>query len=325
MNQSNESRQRRRRSQPAPDLLEDRMVLSAGQGSTFAIMPGTVSGPGMVSSLQFKLDPSLFTSPAKDGRIVLGIDVTPAVNNSTGASTTSTLKPEIISVKDSAGHVYRVSHSVYNPKVAKANKMTPGMTSAALVTLKVPATGQPANDYTVQVKGLGATSGTYLVGFYLPGDVSGAGSVTKANVQTIKADHGKLATNAKYVFDADVNRDGVINSTDLRIARENLGVTTKVSPVVSVNLDPASAPAASRTTTLSTVHFAGTTTPDASVKFVDQSGGGTTTATTDSTGAYSILVPLVTGSNTFTVTTSDGFGQSISGAISPVVYSPPTT
>ena len=145
MNQSNDSRQGRRRRQPAPDLLEDRMVLSSGQGSTFAIMPGTVSGPGMVSTLQFKLDPSLFTSPARGGRIVLGIDVTPAVNNSTGTSTTSTLKPEIVSVKDSSGHVFRVEHSKYNPKVAKANKMTPGMTSAGLVTLKVPghrSTGQ---------------------------------------------------------------------------------------------------------------------------------------------------------------------------------------
>ena len=325
MNPLNLSRQARRRRQPAPDVLEDRVVLSAGQGSTFAIMPGTVAGPGMVSSLQFKLDPSLFTSPARDGRIVLGIDVTPAVQNSTGTSATSTLKPEIVSVKDSSGHVFRVQHSRYDPKVAKANKMTSGMTSAGQVNLKVPAAGQPANDYSVQVKGLGATSGTYLVGFYLPGDVSGAGTVTKANVQTIKSEHGLKATSSKYTFDADVNRDGVINNKDVQIARENLGVTTKVSPVVSVNLDPASDPAANRTTQYSSVHFAGTTTPDASVKFVDQTGGATTTAAADSTGAYSIMVPLMSGSNTFSVTTSDGFGQSISGAISPVVYSPPKT
>ena len=52
MNQSNESRHGRRRLHPAPDVLEDRMVLSAGEGSTFAIMPGTVAGPGMVSSAQ---------------------------------------------------------------------------------------------------------------------------------------------------------------------------------------------------------------------------------------------------------------------------------
>ena len=83
--------------------------------------------------------------------------------------------------------------------------------------------------------------------------------------------------------------------------------------MVSVNLDPASDPAANRTTPYSTVHFAGTTTPNATVTFLDQSGGGTTSATADSTGAYSILVPLVSGSNTFTVTTKDGFGQSISG------------
>jgi hypothetical protein len=128
MNQSYQLRQGRRRRQPAPDVLEDRMVLSAGQGSTFAIMPGTVPGPGMVSSLQFKLDPSLFSSPARDGRIVLGIDVTPAVQNSTGASTTSTLKPEVVSVKDASGHVIHVQHATYDRKVAKANKMTPGQT-----------------------------------------------------------------------------------------------------------------------------------------------------------------------------------------------------
>jgi hypothetical protein len=61
------------------------------------------------------------------------------------------------------------------------------------------------------------------------------------------------------------------------------------------------------------------------VTFTDQNGGSTTTTTADSTGAYSIFVPLVVGSNTFTVSTLDAFGQNISGAITPVVYSPPTS
>jgi hypothetical protein len=324
MNQSQEARPRRRCMKPAPDVLEDRMVLSSGEGSTFAIMPGTIAGPGVVSSLQFKIDPSLFTSPQRNGRIVVGIDITPAVSTSS-ATTTSSLKPEIVSVKDASGHVIHVQHAKYSPKVMKANKITQSTTSAVLVTLNVPKSGQPANVYSVQVKGLDATSGTYLVGFYLPGDVTGAGTVTQADIKTIKSEHGLTAANSKYTFDADANRDGVINSADVKIAREDLGVTTKVSPVVSVNLDPASDPAADRTTTLSIVHFAGTTTPNASVTFLDQSGGGSTTATANSTGAYSILVPLVSGSNTFSVTTHDAFGQSISGAISPVVYSPPTT
>jgi hypothetical protein len=323
MNQSNESRQGRRRLRPSPDVLEDRLVLSAGEGSTFAIMPGNVAGPGMVSSTKFEINPTLFTSPKRDGRIVIGIDITPATSTAAG-STTSTLKPDIIAVTDASGHRIQVQHSRYDPKVAKANKLGQSTTSAVTVALKVPPKGQPANDYTVQVKGMGATSGTYLVGFYMPGDVTGAGTVTSADIKTIKADHGLTALNSKYNFDADVNRDGVINGADIKIAEEDLGVTTKVSPVVSVNLDPASDPAANRTTTFSSVHFAGMTTPGASVTFLDQTGGSTTTAMADSTGAYSILVPLVSGSNTFKVTTQDGFGQSISGTITPVVYSPPT-
>ncbi len=325
MNQSNQSRPRRRRIQPAPDILEDRVVLSAGEGSTFAIMPGTVAGPGLDSSTTFQISPTLFSSPKKDGRIVVGIDITPAVSTASGSSTTSPLKPEIISVKDSSGHVIHVQHSKYDRAVMKANKITQSTTSAALVTLKVPPTGAAANVYTVQVKGLDATSGTYLLGFYLPGDVTGAGTVTAADVKTIKSEHGLTSSNAKYQFDADTNRDGVINSQDVKIAREDLGVSTKVSPVVSVNLDPASDPAANRTTPYSTVHFAGTTTPNASVTFVDQASGTSTAATADSTGAYSIMVPLVSGSNTFTVTTQDAFDQSITGAISPVVYDPPST
>ena len=325
MNLSNQSRPRCRPMQPAPDVLEARVVMSSGEGSTFAIMPGTVAGPGMMSTTQFEISPTLFSSPKRDGQVVIGIDITPAVSTASGSATTSTLKPEIISVKDASGHTISVTHAHYSKKVMKTNKITQSQTSAVLVKLNVPKTGMPANDYTVQVKGLGATSGTYLLGFYLPGDAAGTGTVTQADIKTIQSEHGLTASNSKYSFDADTNRDGVINSTDIKIAREDLGVSTKVSPVVSVNLDPASDPAANRTTPYSTVHFAGTTTPNATVTFVDQSGGGSTSATADSTGAYSILVPLVSGSNTFTVTTKDGFGQSISGSISPVVYSPPTS
>jgi hypothetical protein len=300
------------------------MVLSSGQGSTFAIMPGTIATAGQVSAINFKIDPALFSAPNKHGRIVIGIDVAPVVS-ATATTTTSNLKPEIMSITDAAGHVTRVEHTRYDRKVAKANKLAGVPTSAVLVHLNVPASGQPAAAYSVQVKGLNGTTGQYLVGFFLPGDAAGTGTVTKDDIQTIKKDHSLTAVNSSYNFDADVNRDGVINSQDVKIAKENLGVSTKVSPVISVNLDPASNPAANRKTPYSTVHFAGTGTPGATVTFVDQSGGSTTSATTDSTGAYSIMVPLVSGSNTFTVTTLDKFGQSITGAISPVVYSPPTT
>jgi hypothetical protein len=308
---------------PFPEALEERMVLSASEGSTFAIMPGKLTTSGQISSLNFKIDPSLFSTPNKRGNIVIGIDVASAAPAS--SNTSPTLKPEIVSVSSSNGHPVRVEHFRYDRKVAKASKLGNSLTSAALVTLHVPATGQAANDYSVQIRGLQGTTGQYLLGFYLPGDVAGTGTVTQADLQTIRKDHGMTAENANYNFDADVNRDGIINQQDYVMARQDLGASTKVSPVASVNLDPASDPAANRTTAFSTVHFAGEVTPGATVTFVDQSGGGSTTVTADSTGAYSIIVPLVTGSNTFTVTTMDRFGQSISGAISPVVYSPPTS
>ncbi len=326
MNQSKELRRVRRHLSPMPELLEDRMVLSAGEGSTFAIVPGTVATAGQVATTTFKIDPTMFSSPSRSGRIVVGIDIAPAASTTSGSTTpTPTLTPEIVSVTDASGHVIRTQHTRYDAKVAKANKLGNSPTSAVMVTLNVPATGHAANQYSVQVKGLNGTVGQYLIGFYLPGDVAGTGTVTKSDLQTIKKDRNMTAENASYNFDADVNRNGIINSQDLMIAKEDLGVTTKVSPVVTVNLDPASDPAANRSTPYSAVHFAGQATPGATIAFYDQASGTTTNTTANSTGAYSIMVPLISGSNTFTVTTMDAFGQSITGAISPVVYSPPTT
>ena len=320
MNLTKEVRRTRQRLCLAPDVLEDRVVLSAGQGSTFAIMPGSVTTAGQVSSINFKMDPTMFTTPKKNGDIEIGIDIAAATTSST---TTSTLQPQIVSVTDASGHTIRAQHAKYNPKVAKANKLGDAQTSASVVTLKLPAAGQPAADYSVQVKGLDSTTGTYLVGFYLPGDVAGTGQVTNADLKTIKKDKGMTAQNANYNFDADVNRDGVINGQDLQLAKKAIGESTAVSPVVSVNLNPASNPAADRTVPFSSVNFTGNATPGATVTFLDQQGGASTSTTADAkTGDYSINVPLVTGSNTFTVTTMDAFGQSITGAITPVVFSP---
>jgi Dockerin type I domain len=318
---SKEVRRTRQRLCLAPDFLEDRVVLSSGQGSTFAIIPGTVTTAGQVSTVSFKLDPTMFTTPKRNGDIELGIDI--AAATPTSSTTAATLQPQIVSVTDASGHTIRVQHTKYDPKVAKANKLGDAQTSASLVTLKLPATGQPAVDYSVQVKGLDSTTGTYLLGFYLPGDVAGTGQVTNADLKTIKKDKGLTAESANYNFDADVNRDGVINSQDLSLAKKALGESTAVSPVVSVNLNPASNPAADRTVPFSSVNFTGNATPGATVTFLDQQGGASTSTTADAgTGDYSINVPLVTGSNTFTVTTLDAFGQSITGAITPVVYSP---
>jgi hypothetical protein len=321
----------RRRRCLVPERLEDRMVLSAGQGSTFAIMPAAITTPGQAASTPFTISSSLFT-PAKGGKLTLGVDVsavTPASASSSNIPADAmTVKPEIVSITDSNGRVIPVQHTHYYGKIAHANHLGNTPTTAVLATIKVPKDGQAPVNYTIQVKGLYQSTGKYLLGFYLPGDASGAGTVTNTDITTIKSMLGDAVTNQNYNFDADVNRDGIINQQDVRLARENLGASTKVNPVVSVNLDPASDPANDRTSPFSTVHFAGKATPNATVTFANNSNAGaTTTTTTDSTGAYTLMVPLASGSNTFTVTTKDGFGQSISGQISPVVYNPnaPTT
>jgi hypothetical protein len=329
MKTSNELPRVRRRRCLAPDLLEDRMVLSASQGSTFAIMPAAVTTAGQASSVPFTMTSDLFTPAAKmHGKMLLGIDVT-AVAQATSATSNvpanPPVAPQITSVTGPDGRMIPIQHVHYYPKIARANHLTgtKDISSSVLLTVPVPASGQAAANYTVQVKGLGGTTGKYLLGFYLPGDTAGTGTVDKSSVATVKSLIGDAATSSNYSFDADVNRDGIINGQDVHLVQQNLGASTKVSPVVSVNLDPASDPANDRTTPYSTVHFAGKTTPGATVTFANQANkNATTSVTADSTGAYTIMVPLVSGSNTFTVTTQDAFGQSISGTISPVVYSP---
>ena len=296
------------------EMLEGRQLLSAGQGSTFAIMPGTIASAGQTSTVQFKLDPSQFTG-SRGGKILLGIDVAP--------SSGSTVAPQIVSVKNAQGRVAGgLIHSVYTAQVIKAKKLTDPISSAVMIRLPVPKAGQPAATYTVQVRGGANTTGAYLLGFYLPGDVAGTGTVTTAELQTIKQDLGATPTSSKYSFDADVNRDGKIAPSDLAFAAMNLGAKTTISPIATVNLDPATdGPLNDRITNHNPVHFTGTVTPNATVTFKEINGnspGATTTA--DGSGNYSIWVPLGNGSNTFQVTTTDAFGQSISGQISPVTY-----
>lgn len=292
--------------------------MSSGEGSTFAIMSGAVATAKQVSSMPFVVSSNNF-KPAKNGKILMGIDV--------AANPTTSIQPQIISVKTAGGHSVPLIHSIYTRAIIKSKGLTNPVSSAVLFFVPVPKSGHPAADYSVQVKGANNTTGDYLLGFYLAGDVAGTGTVTTSDLQTIKSDLGVQASSSKYSFDADVNRDGIIAPADLAFASMNLNASTSISPIVSVNLNPIDDPMNDRITSNKVVNFTGTVTPNATVTFKEINGnspGATTTAS--STGAYSINVPLGNGSNTFDVTTKDAFGQSISGQIAPVTYSanPPT-
>ena len=79
MNLSKEVRRRRRRMCLAPEVLEDRVVLSAGEGSTFAIMPGTVTTAGQVSTHHIsRCLRRCSRLPRRTANILIGIDIAPA-------------------------------------------------------------------------------------------------------------------------------------------------------------------------------------------------------------------------------------------------------
>jgi len=320
MNPSRELPRKRRERLFSVDHLEDRTVMSAGMGSTFAIVPGAITAAGQVSTAHFKIDPAYFTG-GKGGKLVVGVDV--------AADPSSAVKPSIVSIQaEGSRRPERVQHSSYSRSVVKSQGLSTPVSSAVTATLKVPAAGSPAASYAINVKGLSGTTGNYLLGFFLPGDTNGDGKVSQADVKTIKSEMGATSSSSKYTFDADANRDGKINGADVRIAMQNLGASTTISPVVNVVLDPASdGPLHSRITSQRNVHFTGAVSPNATVHFAEINNNSPgATATADGTGNYSIMVPLGDGSNTFKVTTSDAFGQSITGEISPVTWSanPPT-
>ena len=228
-------------------------------------MPGTISSAGQTTSIQFKIDPSQFTA-TKRGTILLGLDV--------AAASGSTVVPEIVSVKNASGRsAGPLIHAVYTAQIIKAQKLKDPISSAVMIKMPIPKTGAGAATYTVQIKGGANTTVRYLLGFYLPGDVAGTGQVTTADLQTIKQDLGATPSSSKYSFDADVNRDGVVSPADLAFADMNLGAKTTISPIVTVNLDPATDwPLNDRITNINPVHFTGTVTPNATVTFTEING-----------------------------------------------------
>src|SRR5690242_14327831 len=145
MKTSNEIPRTRRRPCLAPELLEDRMVLSNSQGSTFAIMPAAVTTAGQATSTPFTVSPSLF-SQGPHGKITMGIDVsalTPAASAGSNLPSTATaVKPEIVSVTSSTGRMFPVQHTRYYAKIARANHLGHTPTSAVLFTIKAPRTGE---------------------------------------------------------------------------------------------------------------------------------------------------------------------------------------
>ena len=307
---------RRPKARFQPEMLETRALLTGGGGNTFAILTATAATSNQKVSVPFSYQPSLMTLTPKH-QITLGIDV--------AAQSGSSVVPKIVGVEDLQTHqMLPVTRGIY----AKAVQMaTPGQgkqTTAVLLTLHMTAAqAKSSHNYALVVQPQGGTTGPLLVGFYLPGDVDGDGTVSATDVASVKQDQNINANSQNYVFAADANRDGVINKTDLRTTQANLGASLVITPVVSANLNSSTdSGIQDRITNIQTVIFQGTATPGAVVTYTDTNNTAPITSTTaDVNGNYTLHIPIAPGDNTFNVKAVDTFVQSISGLIAPVTFS----
>jgi hypothetical protein len=311
MNPMRSNPRRRRKLEFGPEPLETRELMTGGS-NTFAIIPGNITTTNGTTAIKFTINTANFTLPRH--AITLGIDVVPQSG--------STVKPLISSVDDPHGNLIpQVFHSIYDPHLGYVAVASNPATSSVIAPLTL-YPHQPTRPvtFTVNVTAVGMTSGSFLLGFYLPGDANGDGVVNRSDLAAVKSLQGARSNSANYNFNADANRDGRIGKIDTAFTLQNQGVTTNVSPIVEANYDTShDVPGRSRVTTSSTAHFTGTATPGASITYSEANGAvPSTTTTADSAGNYSITVPLALGSNTFTVTSTDSFGQNISGSLTPV-------
>src|SRR5579864_7907489 len=232
MHPSIPSARRRQKIQLSPEVLETRSLLTGGAGNTFAIVPGTIATAGGSTTVSFTISPEFFT--LSKGKLVIGIDVAPQSG--------STVQPYISRIDNQHNQlVPQAIHTIYNPHRSHAAVARGAGTRAVLVplTLSPRQANQPVT-YTATIVGQSNSGGGFLTGFYLPGDVDGDGIVNQNDVNLVRSALGSKAGDSRYNFDADVNRDGRIGPIDVSYTRQNMGVKTMVTPLVSLNLDPAS-------------------------------------------------------------------------------------
>ncbi len=75
---------------------------------------------------------------------------------------------------------------------------------------------------------------------------------------------------ANYGIDADSNRNGAVDKTDLKLAKENLGVSTTILPTLNASIAASSTfNATTRTSSAAGVTITGTTTPGAVIQLTE--------------------------------------------------------
>jgi hypothetical protein len=294
------------------ESLESRALLTGGAGSTFALIPGDITTAGGQQTVTVHVDTTHFTVPKHT--MSLGIDIAPMTNSTVSGKVAAMTSSSVTT--EGGATVHTQGHRAANVHLSRVRN-----NQAVLANVRLKP-GQSGIDQNVTITAQNNTSGQYILGFYLPGDANGDGTVDKTDLSTIDKAIGAISGDAQYSLDTDTNRDGRIGMNDLMLAKRNFGVKTTITPVINANLDPASDTGASdRITNEQVVHFSGTGTPGAAITYAEINSRTPAVSTTaDANGNYSLNIPLALGTNTFKLTSVDAFDQTISGTISPVTY-----
>lgn len=313
-----ESKSRRHgKTTPSLESLETRRLMTGGAGSIFAILPGEIAAANGQAELRTTIDPTSLEMP--NGRAVLGIDVAP--------HSESTIQPRVQTVDgDSTIQTRGVMRSFYAPFIRDSKVVANAPTSAVLVPITVHHQAEtPVGEITARITAEDQSTGKFLAGYYLPGDATGDGTVDLADREIVRSALGSVAGQSTYRFDADANRDGRIDSMDIKIVTMNQGVKTHVRPIATANLHEISdSGPRDRRTIYKDVTFVGEATPGATVTFTEVGGKtGEVSTKVGADGKYSARVTLADGENKFELRVQDGFGQDIRGEIAPVTYLPP--
>ena len=122
MNPSRTESRRPRTPSLAPELLEGRELMTGGVGTTFAIIPATITKAGGQATVSFNLDPKLFTDPGNKP-FVLGIDVAPepGLDRQARSSGRCHARP---------GKVLPVTHAAFDPTVKRTGVRAPARSPA---------------------------------------------------------------------------------------------------------------------------------------------------------------------------------------------------
>lgn len=290
------------KSGPRLEALEDRVLLASSvTGNNFALISRPVEVPSEVVQIPVNVTSQHFTMPR--GSMILGIDVIDQPG--------SNLQPRVLMVTDGSG--------------ATLGDITGPENRATIVNVTRPR-GVPVQTLTLTVAATTANPepGAVLTGYYLPGDANADGRVDGRDFRLTQALVGAKRGDANYNFDADANRDGVIDQQDLRLLRRNIGVATKVAPMISANLDPASDTGLpDRVTRLREVRFQGAATPGTVMTFTERANAfDPVQVTVGNDGTYQVQIAIADGENRIDVEAADPFGQIFRGALSPVTHDP---